>query len=586
LTRLGVYILINTILLIGYQSLLFGVNKSFLTNLSALDSAGRDSVFSPNNDKIEDELIIKFTSTKETSYKVIIDTDHNSVFDSEDKTFSGEALPGDTVNIIWDGADKEGNLCPSGVYPIQIKLIHPDQTLTNTSLAGIIEGPSWYAGDLHIHCLEYSWDGKSTIEEMVKKARAIGFDFLAFTDHSNKFFKNLNSPTEWREAKEKYLNFANFLAILPGHEISSAEVGSGQEGPHLNVIGKDIGFYQGNTNIAITEIIEGVTKENGIVILNHPFCTIEDGGTIPWENLYISSSKHITCIEDRYYTKFDPDFNHDPETIKYVYSQWDKGIPIWIIGSSDAHSKNEKFGTEFSMVFAKAPTYKAIMDAIRSGHLYIVYNSQKSKYGKDHIGTEGIPTLDFKISDTKKQVMIGDFLKTSLSSVTIFLWVRASEGNKVKKIQIKTNSGKILFEEEPNTFEFKKSYMVELESDLCWFTVDVLTTDWDRILSNPIFVVKEKVKSQKEDLDNEIQVYPTPLISKKYGFIYFTGVKKNSTIRIYNLAGELIKKIFAEDTVTTWNLKNTYEKNVASGIYIYIITNDQKIISKGRFIIY
>jgi flagellar hook assembly protein FlgD len=61
---------------------------------------------------------------------------------------------------------------------------------------------------------------------------------------------------------------------------------------------------------------------------------------------------------------------------------------------------------------------------------------------------------------------------------------------------------------------------------------------------------------------------------------------ENVTIRIYNIAGELI---MIEENINSgffnWNAKNEAGEKVASGVYIYIITDDKGGIKKGKIAI-
>jgi len=77
------------------------------------------------------------------------------------------------------------------------------------------------------------------------------------------------------------------------------------------------------------------------------------------------------------------------------------------------------------------------------------------------------------------------------------------------------------------------------------------------------------------DLSNVI-VYPNPF--KPYlghTEIYFKGLTEKTTIKIYNIAGELVRKIENVEGETTWDARNNSGNKVASGVYIYIITNDK-----------
>ena len=80
--------------------------------------------------------------------------------------------------------------------------------------------------DLHVHT-NYSRDGQSTVEEILKAAKAKGLDGVAITDH--------NTTAGARYALEVCDRVAPGLLVIPGEEISTR---SG----HLIVLGitKDI----------------------------------------------------------------------------------------------------------------------------------------------------------------------------------------------------------------------------------------------------------------------------------------------------------------------------------------------------------
>ncbi len=84
------------------------------------------------------------------------------------------------------------------------------------------------------------------------------------------------------------------------------------------------------------------------------------------------------------------------------------------------------------------------------------------------------------------------------------------------------------------------------------------------------------------DLSN-VKVYPNPYKNKPgdayygSGKITFSGLTAKVRIRIFNIAGELIVDDSTKDDATTdsatWDLKNSDGGAVASGVYIYYITN-------------
>jgi len=90
------------------------------------------------------------------------------------------------------------------------------------------------------------------------------------------------------------------------------------------------------------------------------------------------------------------------------------------------------------------------------------------------------------------------------------------------------------------------------------------------------------------DLD-KINVVPNPYYGVHSGemnivdwWVQFTYLPPRCTIRIFDLAGNLIRKLEKNDAGTTflrWDLRNVYDSYVASGVYIYMVDTDygQKI---------
>ncbi|MEK7814052.1 MAG: T9SS type A sorting domain-containing protein [Candidatus Desantisbacteria bacterium] len=84
-----------------------------------------------------------------------------------------------------------------------------------------------------------------------------------------------------------------------------------------------------------------------------------------------------------------------------------------------------------------------------------------------------------------------------------------------------------------------------------------------------------------------VVVYPNPFkLNRGDTEVRFERLTKNVTIRIYNIAGELVRR---EENITNsffnWDLTNGYGEKVSSGVYIYVITDDEKRIKKGKIAI-
>ena len=68
--------------------------------------------------------------------------------------------------------------------------------------------------------------------------------------------------------------------------------------------------------------------------------------------------------------------------------------------------------------------------------------------------------------------------------------------------------------------------------------------------------------------------------------ITFANLTEDVTIRIYTMAGELVIESDANgDPEWPWDIKNAASRKVASGIYIYYITNSKGEKKTGKFAI-
>ncbi|MBI4778468.1 T9SS type A sorting domain-containing protein [Candidatus Desantisbacteria bacterium] len=76
------------------------------------------------------------------------------------------------------------------------------------------------------------------------------------------------------------------------------------------------------------------------------------------------------------------------------------------------------------------------------------------------------------------------------------------------------------------------------------------------------------------NLDNT-KVYPNPLLGD--GVVHFDNLLANTHICIYNIAGELVLEADAPVGTYSWS-----PKNIASGIYLYLLKGDNGLIRTGK----
>jgi hypothetical protein len=96
---------------------------------------------------------------------------------------------------------------------------------------------------------------------------------------------------------------------------------------------------------------------------------------------------------------------------------------------------------------------------------------------------------------------------------------------------------------------------------------------------------KHKFSVYSENLGNVI-VYPNPWKSDMgVDVITFSNLTENCKIQIYTIAGELVFEVKPDNIDYQWDLKNEKGKKVASGVYLYIISNDKGEKKTGKIVI-
>jgi flagellar hook assembly protein FlgD len=83
------------------------------------------------------------------------------------------------------------------------------------------------------------------------------------------------------------------------------------------------------------------------------------------------------------------------------------------------------------------------------------------------------------------------------------------------------------------------------------------------------------------------RAYPNPWRADR-GYaqqITFDQLAGNTTIKIFTVSGHLIKTLSTGSSSTNWDLTNDSGDRVASGIYIYRVSNDQGQTARGKVVV-
>jgi len=82
------------------------------------------------------------------------------------------------------------------------------------------------------------------------------------------------------------------------------------------------------------------------------------------------------------------------------------------------------------------------------------------------------------------------------------------------------------------------------------------------------------------------RIYPNPFRSARGDTtITFDQMPADSTIKIFTVSGRLVKTLNATLDKIPWDLTNDSGDKVASGIYLYVITDNQGNKTRGKFTI-
>jgi hypothetical protein len=119
-----------------------------------------------------------------------------------------------------------------------------------------------------------------------------------------------------------------------------------------------------------------------------------------------------------------------------------------------------------------------------------------------------------------------------------------------------------------------------------WIRVDASRVDGEKnIVSSPItysarYAVLGAPQAPLSDL-SLLKVYPNPYKPSSGGIfdapsITFTNLTEQITIKIYTIAGELVWDLNEAHTngEIQWNATNNHGETIASGVYLYLVTND------------
>jgi len=235
---------------------------------------------------------------------------------------------------------------------------------------------AWYRGDLHMHdahsdgtCLsQLGQKVPCPLYRTVDSAALRGLDFIAISDH--------NTISHFDAMRELQPYFDNLL-LIPAREITTFQ-------GHANVYGTTefIDFRLTSQYVPdINQLLKRVEDLHGIFSINHPGLPSGEicmgcGWTVPNTDF-----SRVTAIE-----VINGDLREGPGSgISLWQEQLNKGYRLTGLGGSDNHDADlppnarSAVGRPTTVVYARALSEHAILDAIRAGHVFIDVEGTKDR---------------------------------------------------------------------------------------------------------------------------------------------------------------------------------------------------------------
>jgi predicted metal-dependent phosphoesterase TrpH len=214
--------------------------------------------------------------------------------------------------------------------------------------------------DIHIHTRRYSGCSNIEPEELIYRAKRIGLDGIALTEHG----------IRWPDEMVKSLftkTGINDLMVVIGQEVTCFHKGR-REGDFL-VFGVNESL---GSNISAKQLIERVHGEAGIVIPAHPYKRSRIGDS------YYGIGDGLYNLEIDAIELYHPE--HDEDAImKVKEASMKMGLPM--TGGSDAHDIF-MVGACTTLFLKEIKDERDFIDAIRTGSIIP---------RKGHIGKGGVP---------------------------------------------------------------------------------------------------------------------------------------------------------------------------------------------------
>lgn len=426
-------------------------------------------------------------------------------------------------------------------------------------------GGNHYRGTTHNHT-NISHDASGSPEDALKAGKAHHYDWFAFSDHSHdidptklgqdtvdhKGMPERTGGEQWQLTKDlakQYTKNGDYV-VFPAFEMTSTTWG------HSNIFGTD-NFIDRNINGKQYQDLNKyyawvLTYDNIVGQFNHPDMSANAFNNFkPYDK---NLDKLFTMLEVGNGSGHYGYANAD----KKFYSALDLGWHVAPTYGEDNHEGTWGQTNARTVIVANDLSQDSLMQSMRNMRVYM---EEDPNFTLDVLAngyymgsTVDSKTLNFNIS--------GSDLVAESHNDSDYNYLPASynSDDRIAKVELITNGGKVVDSISPMTKDFKWTPSYTVTSGQQWFVVKVTQMDGERIYSSPIWSKEQPVDVKVNSLDvvGDVIVGDNPATLK-------ATVTNNGTETVNNLKVDFYyDEVNQDHFIGTNNISSILSKNSAT----------------------
>ncbi len=314
-------------------------------------------------------------------------------------------------------------------------------------------GAGWYRGDLHAHTLHS--DGSWDVPDLVAAARAKGLDFVTLTDH------NTVSPLPQMDSLSR-----DDLLTMGGMELTTYY-------GHAVALGirRWLDWRVQPGARTMPQIAAEVKAAGGLFIIAHPMSVGDPACTgCDWQYVEMMPGT-ARLVEIWNGGRWQNPHDQNERGLALWYRWLNEGYRMVATSGTDAHGPAPAdVVAGFNVVYAAELSEKALLAAIKAGHLYLSVGPELELSGR---AAEG------------QQAMMGDVLEVSEAEICA-RWKDVPSGTWLHLI----GGGNRLAELPANASGEQRWHITDDQAR--WYTAELRGSDGDLLaVTNPVFLQGE-----------------------------------------------------------------------------------------------